>query len=119
VIESDFFGELFKLIGVEGLGCDVDKVPLGGVAVVPVEGVGRGVGEAFELAEGLGEHFGVVGFVDDPVAPFVLFEEGRSEVIIAEAAAAFPFSDFGDAAFIFAVDDFLKARDDVSRRVRS
>ena len=62
------------MVGGEGLGGDVDEVGFGGVALLPVEAVAGGVGEAFEFAEGFGKHGGVVGFVDDPVAPFVLLE---------------------------------------------
>ena len=101
------------MVGVEGLGGDVDEVGFGGVALLPVEAIGGGVGEAFEFAEGFGEHGSVVGFVDDPVAPFVLGEEGGREMVVAEAAAAVPVGGCGDAAFVGVVDDFLEAGNDV------
>lgn len=112
-IVSHFFGELGELVLFEGLGGDVEEVAFGGVALLPIVGVGGGVGEAFEFAEGFGQHGGVVGFVDDPVAPLVLLEEGGGEVVVAEAAAALPVCGLGDAAFVVAVDDFLEAGDDV------
>ncbi len=104
---ANLFAELGELFVAEVLGGDVDEVAFGGVALLPVEGFGRGVGEAFEFAEGFGEHFGVVGLVDDPVVPAVFFEQGGGEVLIAEAAAALPVDGCGDAAGIFVVDDFL------------
>ncbi len=70
-IAANVFTELDELGVAEVLGGDVDEVALGGVALLPVEGFGWGVGEAFEFAQGFGEHFGVVGFVDDPVVPLV------------------------------------------------
>lgn len=107
------FAELGELGLAEGLGGDIDEVAFGGVALLPVEGFGWGVGEAFEFAEGLGEHFGIVGFVDDPVVPMVFFEEGGGEVVVAEATAALPIYGLGNAAGVLAVNDFLQAGDDV------
>ena len=86
---------------------DVDEVPLGRVAVLPVDRVARRVGEAFQLADRLGQHRGVVLLVDDPVAPLVLFEQRRREPVVAEAAAALPADRLGDAAGVLAVDDLL------------
>ena len=110
---ADFFGELGELFVFEGLGGDVEEVAFGGVALLPVEGVGGRVGKAFEFAEGFGKHGGVVGLIDDPVPPFVLFEQGGGEMVVTEAAAALPVDGFSDAAFVYAIDDFLEAGDNV------
>lgn len=107
------FAELGELGLAEVLGGDVNEVAFGGVAVLPVEGFAGGVGEAFEFAQGFGEHFGVVGFVDDPVIPFVFLQERGGEVVVAKAAAALPVNGFGNAAGVFAIDDFLESGDDV------
>ena len=66
-----------------------------------------------KLSERLGEHGGVVGLVDDPVAPLVLFQERRGEVVVAEAAAPLPTHALRDAAGVLAVDHLLQTRDDV------
>jgi hypothetical protein len=73
---ANFFGELGELFVFEGLGGDVEEIAFGGVALLPVEGVGGRVGEAFEFTEGFSKHGGVVGLIDYPVPPFVLFEQG-------------------------------------------
>lgn len=112
-IGTDFFGELGELFVFEGLGSDIEKIAFGGVALLPVEGVRGGVGKAFEFAEGFGKHGGVVSFINYPVPPFVLFEQGGGEMVVTEAAAAVPVNGFGDAAFVCTVDDFLEAGDDV------
>ena len=77
------------------------------MAVLPVDGLARRVGEAFELAQRLGQHRGVVLLVDDPVAPAVLLKQRRREPVVAETAAALPADGLGDAAGILAVDDLL------------
>ena len=51
---ADVFAELGELGLGKGLGGDVDEVAFGGMALLPVESVTRGVGEAFEFAEGFG-----------------------------------------------------------------
>jgi hypothetical protein len=55
-IATDFVGEPLELGAAKVLGGDVDEVLFGGVAMLPVDGVGGGVGEAFEFAEGFSEH---------------------------------------------------------------
>ena len=92
---------------------DVDEVALSGMTVLPIHRVGRRVGEAFQLAQGLGQHRGVVIAVDDPVAPLVLFQQRGGETVVTEAAAAFPAHGVGDAAVVFPIDDFFQARKDV------
>ena len=66
--------------------------------MLPVDGIARRIGEAFQLAHRLGQHGGVVCLVDDPVAPLVLFQKRRRETVVAETAAAFPVDRLGDAA---------------------
>ncbi len=71
------------------------------------------VAEAFELAQRLGQHLGVVVLVDHPLAPAILLQQARREAAIAEAATALPADGLGDPALVFAVDDFLQPRNDV------
>ena len=101
-------GEL--LVG-KGLGGYVDEVTFCGVAVLPEESIAWGIGEAVEFADGFGEHGRVVAAANDPVAPRVLLQERRGEAVVAEASAALPVDRFGDAPFIFAVDDFFEPGD--------
>ena len=79
----------------------------------PVMRLGRRVGEAHQLAHGLGQHRGVELAADHPIVPAVLFQQRRGEAVVAEAAAALPADGLGDAAGIVAVDHLLQARDDV------
>ena len=53
----------------------VDKVAFRRMAMLPVRRVARSVTEALKLSDRLGQHFGLVVFVDDPVSPFILLEK--------------------------------------------
>ncbi len=106
-------GQGLQLLGREGLGGDVEEVALAGMAVLPPVRFRRGVGEAFQFAQGFGELGGVVVGVDHRVAPAVFDDQRRGQAVVTEAAAALPVHGLGDAAGVLAVDDFLQARDDV------
>ncbi|MNG17024.1 hypothetical protein D3C84_1009820 [compost metagenome] len=54
-----------------------DKVPLAGMPMLPPEGFRGRIGKALQLAQGFGKLRGVVLAVDDPVAPAILFQQGR------------------------------------------
>ncbi len=95
------------------LRADVDKVPLGGMAMLPIDGIARRIGEAFQLTDRLGQHGGVVGLVDDPVAPLVFLQQRRSQAVIAEPATAFPTDRLSDTTLVLAINDLLEPGDDV------
>ena len=59
----------------QAAGGDVDKIGFGAVAVHPEMGLAGGVLKAHVFAHGLAEHFGIVGFVDNPVAPGIFFQQ--------------------------------------------
>lgn len=83
-----FIGDFLQLLMGEAGGGHIDKVLLGGMAMLPVNGVGRRIGGALQLTEGLGQHGPVIGLVDCPVATFVLFEEIWAPAVVTEAPAA-------------------------------
>ncbi len=55
------------------LGSYVDKIGFGGITLLPEHSVGWRIGKAFQLADGLGQHFRVVILIDYPAAPAILF----------------------------------------------
>ena len=55
-----------------------------------------------------GQHGGVELGVDDGVAPFVLNDQGWPQPVVTKATTTFPINGFGDAAFVFAVDNFFQ-----------
>ena len=110
---TDFIAQGLQLLRRQALRGDVDEVVFRARAVLPVVRVAGGVGEALQLADRRRQHFGVVVFVDDPLAPAVLLQQAGGEAIIAEAAAAFPIHGLADATLVVAVDDLFQARNDV------
>ncbi len=94
-------------------GCHIKKIPFRGIAMLPIDGIAGRVSETLQLAERLSQHGSVVGFVDDPVPPLVFFQKRRREAIVAETAPAFPVDRLGNAARIFAVNDFFQTRNDM------
>src|SRR5690606_12687396 len=86
-----------KLIVAQVLRRDVDEVALGRVTMNPKHFAIRRIAEALELAHRLGKHLRVVLLADDPVAPLVLLEKRRRELVEAEATAALPSHSLGDA----------------------
>jgi len=72
-ILADLVAELLELIRAEILRGDEDEVPLGGFTMLPVDRITGSIGEAFQFANGFGEHDGIEFFADDPVAPLVFF----------------------------------------------
>ena len=106
-------GELLELVvGQAGRG-HVNEILLRGVAVLPIDRIAGRIGESLQLAQGLRKHGGIVVFVDHPVAPLVLFQQGWRQAVVTESAAPFPVDGLCDAAGILAVDDFFQAGDDV------
>lgn len=74
-LRSHLIGEFLQLLVSEPGGGHIDKVLFGGVAMLPVNGVRRCIGETLQFAQGLGKHRRVVGLIDDPVTPAVLFQQ--------------------------------------------
>ena len=118
-LRSNFIVQLLELIVIQLRRGDVEEIPLRGTALLPVDGIAGRVGKALQLAERLGQHCGVVFLADDPIAPLVFLEQGWCNAVIAESAAALPVNGLGNAALIFAVDDFPQARNDVGVAVFS
>src|SRR3972149_6366835 len=81
--------------------------------MLPAHRIARRVGETFQLAQRLGEHGSVEPPADDPITELVLFEKGRREAVVPEAATPFPARGLGDPARVLAVDHPLEARNDV------
>src|SRR6266704_3844035 len=79
--------------------------------MLPVNRVARHVCKTFELAHSLCEHRGVEFPTDDPIAPLVLFQEGRSQPVVTETATAFPAHGFCDTARVLAINHLLESRD--------
>ncbi|MNR15036.1 hypothetical protein D3C85_1315460 [compost metagenome] len=77
----------------------------------------RRILEAHMLAHGLGQHLGVVGRVDHPVAPLILFQQRRCKAHVAKATATLPANCLADTALILAVDHLLKPRHDMGMAV--
>ncbi len=81
--------------------------------MLPVKRIAGRIGKPFQFAQSLGQHAGIVGFVDDPVAPVVFFQQRRRQPVVAESAAAFPVDRLGNAARVIAVNDLLQPRNDM------
>src|SRR5687768_15431365 len=88
----------------------VNEITLCGASVLPVHNVARFVYKAFQLADSLGQHRGVIRFIDHPVTPFVSFQKRRCKSVVSETTSAFPSSFFSNPTWIFAVNDALQAR---------
>ena len=114
---ADFLADQAQLIVTQAAGGDVDKIAFAAVAVHPEMRLAGRVGETHVLAHGLGEHFRVVGLVDDPVAPLILFQQRRRQTQVAEPATALPIHGLADATLIRAVDNLLQARHDMGMAV--
>src|SRR4051812_47001113 len=81
--------------------------------VLPELRVAGGVREAFELAQGFSQLFGLLLLADDQVAEGVLLQERRGERVVTEASAALPAHALCNAAEIGAVDELRETGDDV------
>src|SRR6266487_4109352 len=95
----------------------VDEVSLRGVTMLPVDGVARLICKALKLADGLGQHRGVVGRVDYPIAPLISFEKRRRQAVVAKPTAAFPSCCFCNRPCLLAVDHLCHAWNDVCMAV--
>lgn len=74
---ADPLAQAGELVTGERLGLDVSEVALYRVPVLPELVPAGSVGEVFELAEGLGQHGGVVLLADDQIAEEVLLQQRR------------------------------------------
>src|SRR6266850_4641644 len=108
MIRPHFIAQLLELIETEILRGHIDEVALCRMTMLPIDGVTRLIDEPLQLAHRLSQHLSIVGFVDNPVVPFVLFQERWRKVKVAEPATAFPADSFGDSTLVSTVNNFLQ-----------
>ena len=109
VVVADFFGKAVKRTFLQAHGSGIDKVLFGRKALLPVNFFIRFIAITQDFAHGFGQHVGVVFFGNDLLSVFVGNDQGRSQFIEFETAAALPINRFGNAALIFTVDLFFQA----------
>ena len=92
---------------------DVDEISLRGMAVLPIDRIARRIGETFEFTDCFSQHFGVVGFVNDPIVPLVFFQQRGRQSKVAEPTAALPAYSFRNTALVYVINDLLQTWDDM------
>ena len=75
------------------------------------------IGETLQLAQRLSQLCCVVVRINDRIAPAVIDDQARRELVVAEATAALPIHSFGNAAFVCASDYLLQARNNMRMTV--
>jgi hypothetical protein len=110
---AHLIAELLELVVAQGLRRHIDEIELRRVAMLPIDRIARGIDEAFQFAHHFRDYGSIIVLVNNPVTPFVFFQQGRRQPEVTKSPSPFPANSLCDPTCISAINDLLQAWNDM------